>query len=85
MVDSRKVRLLVPLLVCVGCGGSREPAASRPTFRVAAASDLQAAAMAIYDAVQVDDTARAAWLTLMISAVSVIVLVIVQKGSPIVG
>ena len=42
----------------------------------------QAAALAIFNAVQVDDTARAAWLTLLISAVSIVVLVVVQMGLP---
>jgi molybdate transport system permease protein len=39
----------------------------------------QTASLAIYDAVQVQDTARAAWLTLLVSAVSVAVLIVVQK------
>jgi molybdate transport system permease protein len=42
----------------------------------------QTAALAIYDAVQVQDTARAAWLTLLVSTVAVIVLIVVQRGLP---
>jgi len=42
----------------------------------------QTAALAIYDAVQVDDGARALWLTLWISVVSITALVIVQRTLP---
>jgi molybdate transport system permease protein len=42
----------------------------------------QTAALAIYDAVQVNDTARATWLTLWVSAVSVTALVLVQRTLP---
>ena len=40
----------------------------------------QTAALAIYDAVQVNDTHRAGWLTLWISLVSILALVIVQRS-----
>ena len=39
----------------------------------------QTAALAIYDAVQVNDAARAGWLTLWISAVSIVALLVVQR------
>jgi molybdate transport system permease protein len=42
----------------------------------------QTAALAIYDAVQVDDAARAGWLTFWISLVSVLALVVVQRTLP---
>jgi molybdate transport system permease protein len=42
----------------------------------------QTAALAIYDAVQVNDGSRAAWLTLWISVVSILALVIVQRTLP---
>src|SRR6267142_5926078 len=42
----------------------------------------QTAALAIYDAVQVNDAARAGWLTLWISVVSVLALVVVQRTLP---
>jgi molybdate transport system permease protein len=42
----------------------------------------QTAALAIYDAVQVDDSARAGWLTLWISLVSIVALLIVQRTLP---
>jgi molybdate transport system permease protein len=42
----------------------------------------QTASLAIYDAVQVQDTARAAWLVLLVSVVSIIVLIVVQTGLP---
>jgi molybdate transport system permease protein len=42
----------------------------------------QTAALAIYDAVQVDDRARARWLTLWISAVSILALLVVQRTLP---
>jgi molybdate transport system permease protein len=42
----------------------------------------QTAALAIYDAVQVNDSARAGWLTLWVSAVSVTALLIVQRTLP---
>jgi molybdate transport system permease protein len=42
----------------------------------------QTASLAIYDAVQVQDTARATWLTLLVSAASIIVLIVVQRGLP---
>ena len=42
----------------------------------------QTAALAIYDAVQVNDAARAGWLTLWISLVSVLALVVVQRTLP---
>jgi molybdate transport system permease protein len=42
----------------------------------------QTASLAIYDAVQVQDTTRATWLTLLVSAVSIIVLIVVHKGFP---
>ena len=45
----------------------------------------QTASLAIYDAVQVNDTARAGWLTLWISGVSIVALVIAQRTLPIVG
>jgi molybdate transport system permease protein len=40
----------------------------------------QTASLAIYDAVQVNDHARAGWLTLWVSLVSILVLVIAQRG-----
>jgi molybdate transport system permease protein len=42
----------------------------------------QTAALAIYDAVQINDTRRAAWLTLWISVVSILALVVVQRTLP---
>jgi molybdate transport system permease protein len=42
----------------------------------------QTAALAIYDAVQVGDSARAGWLTLLISTVSITALAIVQRTMP---
>jgi molybdate transport system permease protein len=42
----------------------------------------QTAALAIYDAVQINDTRRAGWLTLWISLVSILALVIVQRTLP---
>ncbi len=42
----------------------------------------QTASLAIYDAVQVNDGARALWLTLWISVVSIAALVIVQRSLP---
>jgi molybdate transport system permease protein len=42
----------------------------------------QTASLAIYDAVQVNDTSRAGWLTLWISAVSILALVVVQRTLP---
>jgi molybdate transport system permease protein len=42
----------------------------------------QTAALAIYDAVQVNDSSRAGWLTLCISAVSILALLIVQRTLP---
>jgi molybdate transport system permease protein len=42
----------------------------------------QTAALAIYDAVQINDTQRAGWLTLWISLVSILSLVVVQRTLP---
>jgi molybdate transport system permease protein len=42
----------------------------------------QTAALAIYDAVQVNDGRLAAWLTLWISAVSILALLVVQRTLP---
>jgi molybdate transport system permease protein len=42
----------------------------------------QTASLAIYDAVQVNDTTRAGWLTLWISLVSILALVVVQRTLP---
>lgn len=42
----------------------------------------QTASMAIYDAVQVHDTAQAFWLTALVSAISIAALVIVQRALP---
>ena len=42
----------------------------------------QTAALAIYDAVQVGDSARAGWLTFLISAISIVALVTVQRTMP---
>jgi molybdate transport system permease protein len=42
----------------------------------------QTAALAIYDAVQINDTQRAGWLTLWISLVSILALVVVQRTLP---
>ncbi len=42
----------------------------------------QTASLAIYDAVQVQDTARATWLVFLVSVVSIIVLIVVQRGLP---
>jgi molybdate transport system permease protein len=40
----------------------------------------QTAALAIYDAVQVNDTSRAGWLTCWVSLVSILALVVVQRS-----
>ena len=45
----------------------------------------QTAALAIYDAVQVGDSARAGWLTLCVSLVSIAALLFVQRAAPIRG
>jgi molybdate transport system permease protein len=45
----------------------------------------QTAALAIYDAVQVNDSARAGWLTLCVSLVSIVALLFVQRAAPIRG
>ena len=45
----------------------------------------QTAALAIYDAVQVNDSARAGWLTLCVSLVSIVALLVVQRAAPIRG
>jgi molybdate transport system permease protein len=42
----------------------------------------QTAALAIYDAVQVNDTHRAGWLTFWISLVSIVALLVVQRTLP---
>jgi molybdate transport system permease protein len=42
----------------------------------------QTAALAIYDAVLVHDTARAGWLTAWVSVVSILALVVVQRTLP---
>jgi molybdate transport system permease protein len=42
----------------------------------------QTASLAIYDAVQVNDSSRAGWLTLWISLVSIVALVVVQRTLP---
>ncbi len=42
----------------------------------------QTAALAIYDAVQVNDSERAFVLTLLISVVSIVALVLVQRTLP---
>jgi molybdate transport system permease protein len=42
----------------------------------------QTASLAIYDAVQVNDTARAYWLTSLISLVSIVALAVVQRTLP---
>jgi molybdate transport system permease protein len=42
----------------------------------------QTAALAIYDAVQANDTARAGALTLLVSAVSIVALVVAQRALP---
>jgi len=42
----------------------------------------QTASLAIYDAVQVNDGARAGWLTLWISLVSILALLVVQRTLP---
>jgi molybdate transport system permease protein len=42
----------------------------------------QTASLAIYDAVQVNDSARAGWLTLWISLVSILALLLVQRTMP---
>ena len=42
----------------------------------------QTASLAIYDAVQVQDSARATWLTVLVSVVSIVVLILVQRGLP---
>jgi molybdate transport system permease protein len=41
----------------------------------------QTASLAIYDAVQINDTSRAGWLTLWISLVSILALLVVQRMS----
>ena len=43
------------------------------------------ASLAIYDAVQVNDAARAGWLTLWISVVSIAALWLVQRTLPAPG
>jgi molybdate transport system permease protein len=45
----------------------------------------QTAALAIYDAVQINDSARAGWLTLCVSLVSIVALLFVQRAAPIRG
>jgi molybdate transport system permease protein len=45
----------------------------------------QTAALAIYDAVQVNDVQRAGWLTFWISLVSILALVVVQRILPVRG
>jgi molybdate transport system permease protein len=42
----------------------------------------QTASLAIYDAVQVNDNARALWLTLLISLISIVAIVFVQRTLP---
>jgi molybdate transport system permease protein len=42
----------------------------------------QTASLAIYDAVQVQDSARATWLAVLVSMVSIVALVVVQRGLP---
>jgi molybdate transport system permease protein len=42
----------------------------------------QTAALAIYDAVQVNDSSRAGWLTLWISALSIVAILVVQRTLP---
>jgi molybdate transport system permease protein len=42
----------------------------------------QTAALAIYDAVQVNDAARAGRLTLLVSLVAIVALVVVQRSLP---
>ena len=42
----------------------------------------QTAALAIYDAVQINDASRAGWLTLWISSVSILALLVVQRTLP---
>jgi molybdate transport system permease protein len=42
----------------------------------------QTAALAIYDAVQANDAARAGWLSLWVSTVSVLALWMVQRSLP---
>jgi molybdate transport system permease protein len=42
----------------------------------------QTAALAIYDAVQVNDTARAGWLTLWVSLIGIAALWVVQRTLP---
>jgi molybdate transport system permease protein len=42
----------------------------------------QTAALAIYDAVQVGDASRAGWLTFLVSTISVLALVVVQRTMP---
>jgi molybdate transport system permease protein len=42
----------------------------------------QTAALAIYDAVQVGDSLRAGWLTLLISAISIAALAVIQRTIP---
>jgi molybdate transport system permease protein len=42
----------------------------------------QTASLAVYDAVQVQDTPRAAVLVFLVSLVSIIVLIVVQRGLP---
>ena len=45
----------------------------------------QTASLAIYDAIQVNDAARAGWLTLWISLVSISALFVAQRTLPIRG
>jgi molybdate transport system permease protein len=42
----------------------------------------QTAALAIYDAVQINDSARAGWLAVLISLVSIVALVVVERTLP---
>jgi molybdate transport system permease protein len=42
----------------------------------------QTAALAIYDAVQVGDASRAGWLTFLVSTISILALVVVQRTMP---
>ena len=42
----------------------------------------QTAALAIYDAVQVNDAKRAGWLTFWISLIAILALVVVQRTLP---
>jgi molybdate transport system permease protein len=42
----------------------------------------QTASLAIYDAVQINDSARAGWLTIWISLISILALFVVQRALP---